>query len=123
MAKKSKRFRKDSEQVAGKEALPLNEAVKILKSFDSTKFDQSVEIAMRLGIDSKQADQIVRGSLVLPHGIGKSQRVIVFAKGDFRPSGPDSRAAWFDAVAKSWDGDSRRGQRGQGVQGGQGRVS
>ena len=82
MAKKSKRFRKDSEQVAGKEALPLNEAVKILKSFDSTKFDQSVEIAMRLGIDSKQADQIVRGSLVLPHGIGKSQRVIVFAKGD-----------------------------------------
>ena len=82
MAKKSKRFRKDSEQVAVKEALPLNEAVKILKSFDSTKFDQSVEIAMRLGIDSKQADQIVRGSLVLPHGIGKSQRVIVFAKGD-----------------------------------------
>ena len=56
--------------------------MELLKSFDTTKFDQSVEIAIRLGIDPKQADQIVRGSLVLPNGIGKSQRVIVFAKGD-----------------------------------------
>ena len=55
----------------------------MLKSFDgTTKFDQTVEICMRLGIDAKQADQLVRGSIVLPHGIGKSQRVVVFAKGD-----------------------------------------
>ena len=54
----------------------------ILKTFNTTKFDQTVEIAMRLGIDPKQADQIVRGSIVLPHGIGKSLRVVVFAKGD-----------------------------------------
>jgi large subunit ribosomal protein L1 len=53
-----------------------------LKQFNNTKFDQSVEIAMRLGIDPKQADQIVRGSIVLPHGIGKTLRVVVFAKGD-----------------------------------------
>lgn len=54
----------------------------ILKEFGGTKFDQTVEIHMRLGIDAKQADQLVRGSIVLPHGIGKTQRVIVFAKGD-----------------------------------------
>jgi large subunit ribosomal protein L1 len=63
-------------------ALPVSEAVAILKTFNTTKFDQTVEIAMHLGIDPKQADQLVRGSIVLPHGIGKSQRVVVFAKGD-----------------------------------------
>jgi large subunit ribosomal protein L1 len=62
--------------------LPLQEAVAILKSFPPTKFDQSVEVHMRLGIDPKQADQIIRGSIVLPHGIGKSKRVVVFAKGN-----------------------------------------
>jgi large subunit ribosomal protein L1 len=56
--------------------------VAILKGFSTTKFDQTVEIAIRLGVDPKQADQIVRGSIVLPNGIGKTLRVIVFAKGD-----------------------------------------
>jgi large subunit ribosomal protein L1 len=58
----------------------LEEAVKLLKTFDGTNFDQTVEIHMNLGIDAKQADQLVRGSLVLPNGIGKTQRVVVFAK-------------------------------------------
>jgi large subunit ribosomal protein L1 len=62
--------------------LPVSEAVAILKTFNTTKFDQSVVIAMHLGVDPKQADQLVRGSIVLPHGIGKSQRVVVIAKGD-----------------------------------------
>ena len=62
--------------------LPLAEAVGIIKSFPPAKFDQTVEIHMRLGIDPKQADQIIRGSIVLPHGIGKSKRVVVFAKGN-----------------------------------------
>jgi len=62
--------------------LPVSEAVAILKTFNTTKFDQTVVIAMHLGIDPKQADQLVRGSVVLPHGIGKSQRVVVIAKGD-----------------------------------------
>ena len=61
--------------------LPLADAVQTLKGFGGTKFDQSVEIAIRLGLDPAQADQIVRGSIVLPHGIGKEQRVLVFAKG------------------------------------------
>jgi len=81
MVKQSKRMKALREQATGK-ALPLAEAVNLLKQFGNTKFDQSVEIAMRLGIDPKQADQIVRGSIVLPHGIGKTLRVIVFAKGD-----------------------------------------
>jgi len=63
-----------------------------LKSFDSTKFDQSVEIVLRLGIDPKQADQIVRGSIVLPHGIGKTQRVIVFAKGEIADAAQEAGA-------------------------------
>src|SRR3990170_1322574 len=67
---------------ADKKPLPVAEAVAILKTFNTTKFDQTVEIAIRLGIDPKQADQLVRGSIVLPNGIGKSLRVVVFAKGD-----------------------------------------
>jgi large subunit ribosomal protein L1 len=81
MGKKSKRYRASLEKQP-KNPLPLEDAVKSLKSYDSTKFDQTVEIHMRLGVDPNQSDQIIRGSLVLPNGIGKSQRVIVFAKGD-----------------------------------------
>ncbi len=70
MPKNSKRYRALAERQT-KEALPLAEAIAKLKGFGTTKFDQTVEIHMRLGIDPKQADQIVRGSIVLPHGIGK----------------------------------------------------
>ena len=80
--KQSKRMKALAEKAPGKTVLPLEEAVAILKTFDNTKFDQSVELALRLGIDPKQADQIVRGSIVLPNGIGRTLRVVVFAKGD-----------------------------------------
>jgi large subunit ribosomal protein L1 len=60
----------------------IEQAVALVKQFPVAKFDQSVDIVIRLGIDPKQADQLVRGSIVLPNGIGKSKRVIVFAKGD-----------------------------------------
>lgn len=82
MATQTKRMKALGTKVPGKTPLPLEEAVSLLKTFDNVKFDQSVEIAIRLGIDPKQADQLVRGSIVLPHGIGKSLRVVVFAKGD-----------------------------------------
>lgn len=81
MAKRSKRYRALAEKVPA-QPQELSKAVEIIKEFGGTKFDQSVEIHMRLGIDAKQADQLVRGSIVLPHGIGKTQRVVVFAKGD-----------------------------------------
>lgn len=67
-----------------KDAAPVSveQAVAVLKQFPARKFDQTIELSVRLGIDAKQADQLVRGSIVLPHGIGKSKRVVVFAKGD-----------------------------------------
>jgi large subunit ribosomal protein L1 len=80
MAKASKRFRALAEKRKD-DAMPIADAVKTLKGYEGTKFDQSVEIAIRLGIDHTQAEQSVRGSIVLPHGIGKAQRVLVFAKG------------------------------------------
>ncbi|MBO7679339.1 MAG: 50S ribosomal protein L1 [Thermoguttaceae bacterium] len=80
---KTKKMKQMKELVpAAKTPLPLDEAVNILKQFNTRKFDQTVEISMRLGVDPKQADQIVRGSVVLPNGIGKSLRVLVFAKGE-----------------------------------------
>ena len=83
MPKLTKRYKAMSQKLPATEApLPLEQAVTVLKQFNTTKFDQSVEVAIRLGIDPKQADQLVRGSIVLPHGIGKSKRVVVFAKGD-----------------------------------------
>ena len=81
MVKKSKRFRAMASK-ALQTPISLEEAIAKLKEFNTTKFDQSVEIHMRLGVDPKQADQIVRGSVILPHGIGRTARVVVFAKGD-----------------------------------------
>jgi len=78
-----------------KKPLPVSEAVAILKTFNTTKFDQTVEIVMRLGIDPKQADQLVRSSIVLPNGIGKSLRVLVFAKGD---KADEAKAAGADEI-------------------------
>ena len=94
MPKLAKRMKKSLEK-RPQEALPLAEAVEALQQLEPTKFDQSVEIAMRLGVDAAQADQIVRGSIVLPHGIGKDQCVVVFAKG---PMADEARAAGADEV-------------------------
>lgn len=82
MPKLAKRQKAMQEKRKDKGPRPLAEAISVLKKFDTTAFDQSVEVALQLGIDPKQADQIIRGSIVLPHGIGRTQRVIVFAKGD-----------------------------------------
>ena len=91
MPKQSKRYRALAEKQQA-EPLLLGKAVEVLKNFGTTKFDQTVEIHMRLGVDPKQADQIVRGSVVLPHGIGRSQRVIVFAKGDLATAAQEAGA-------------------------------
>ena len=79
MRVRSKRYKKESEQ-SGKETLSLPAAVEKVKSFKSVKFDQTVECVMQLGIDPKQADQLVRGSISLPNGIGKQKRVIAFCE-------------------------------------------
>ena len=90
MAGQSKRMKALSRKAAELGVMDLPRAVKALKALEGDlpkaikriRFDQTVEIAVRLGVDPRQADQIVRGSIVLPHGIGKSQRVIVFAQGE-----------------------------------------
>ena len=79
MRVKSKRYTKELEQ-SGKEAMDITGAVEKIKSYNSVKFDQSVECVLHLGIDSKQADQLVRGSISLPHGIGKQKKVIAFCE-------------------------------------------
>lgn len=79
MKKRSKRYQNDAKK-AVVEPQPLSAAVKKLKTFASTKFDQTVNIAMHLGIDTKQADQAIRGAISLPNGIGKARRVIAFCE-------------------------------------------
>ncbi|MBL8873457.1 MAG: 50S ribosomal protein L1 [Planctomycetaceae bacterium] len=76
----------------GNKVVSVEEGVAVLKKFPPRKFDQSIEIHVRLGIDPAQADQIVRGSLVLPHGIGRAQRVVVFAKGDLANAAKEAGA-------------------------------
>ncbi len=79
MAQRSKRYKTEAEKVS-KEPVTLAEAVEKIKSFNSVKFDQSIECVLNLGIDPKQADQMVRGSISLPHGIGKQKKVIAFCE-------------------------------------------
>lgn len=95
MAHVAKRIRKLADKHPGNELKSVEEAVQIVKQYDTLKFDQSIEIAVRLGIDAKQADQLVRGSIVLPNGIGKAKRVVVFAKGDLAEQ---AKAAGADEV-------------------------
>src|SRR5213595_2837813 len=74
---RSKRYKEDA-KMRPEKPLPIDQAVDVVKGFKATKFDQSVELIVNLGIDPKQADQMIRGSLSLPHGIGKSKRVVAF---------------------------------------------
>jgi large subunit ribosomal protein L1 len=77
IVKRSKRY-KEAAKKAVAQTLPVERAIEVLKSFPVTKFDQSVELIFSLGIDAKQADQMIRGSLSLPHGVGKTKRVVAF---------------------------------------------
>jgi large subunit ribosomal protein L1 len=96
LAYHSKRYRAlAAKHKATTAAVPLAEAVKILKGFNTTKFNQTVEVSTHLGIDARQSDQNVRGSVALPHGIGKEVRVAVFAQGD---NAEKARAAGADIV-------------------------
>ena len=81
MAKKSKRYSAIMESFDKTQTYDVAEAVKNVKSFANAKFDETVEMHIRLGVDGRHADQQVRGATVLPHGTGKSKKVLVFAKG------------------------------------------
>src|SRR6201998_426237 len=82
MAKTGKRLRKAYEGVDPTDSHPPDEAVKLIKERSSAKFDETVEIAMNLNIDPRKPDQNLRGTVMLPHGTGKTVRVAVFARGD-----------------------------------------
>lgn len=98
MAKKGKRYQELTKLVDRSKAYPVQEAVELVKKTATAKFDESVEVAFRLGVDPKKADQQIRGAVVLPHGTGKTQRVLVFAKGE---KVKEAEAAGADYVGDS----------------------
>ena len=85
----------------------LQDAVPLLQKVKFAKFDETVEVTMRLGVDPKHADQMVRGTVVLPHGLGKSKKVLVIATGD-KVTRSRSRRAPISSAAKRWSRRSRR---------------
>ena len=92
----SKRYKKALELVDARKAYPLAEAVAVLAKFPKAKFNETVEFAFRLGVDPKHSDQMVRGTVALPHGSGKTVRVLVFAKPG--PAADAARAAGAENV-------------------------
>ena len=82
MAKRGKKYREALEKVVANKEYPLDEAIRLAKEISFAGFDETLEISMRLGVDPKYADQMVRGTLILPHGTGKSVRVAVVASGE-----------------------------------------
>jgi large subunit ribosomal protein L1 len=95
MAKPGKRTRTQNEKVDPEKLYPLNDALGLLKELSSAKFDESVDVAVNLGINARKSDQNVRGATVLPKGTGKTVRVAVFADGD---NAEAARAAGADIV-------------------------
>ena len=104
MARVGKKYKQAREAVAAKPQYPLNEAVAAVAKNAFAKFDETVEVAMRLGVDPKHADQMVRGVVILPHGLGgKSKRVLVVASGEKLKEAQDAGADFVggdDMVAK-----------------------
>ena len=97
MSKPGKRFRVAAEAVESDKLYAIEEAVKLVKSGATSKFDETVEIAMNLGVDPRHADQMVRGVCQLPHGSGRKVRVGVFAKGD---KAEEAKKAGADVVGR-----------------------
>ncbi len=88
----SRRYKAAREKLDREEVYSLEDAVRILKDWVGAKFDESVELAINLGVDPKHADQMVRGAVVLPNGVGKTNRVLVFAKGEKEKEATDAGA-------------------------------
>lgn len=82
MVKRGKKYQEAVKQIDRSKAYNIKEAIALLKEVAKANFDETVEVAYRLGVDPKKADEQIRGAFVLPHGTGKTQRVLVFAKGD-----------------------------------------
>ena len=101
--KKSKRFFAIQDSLNGQDRLDVEAAVETVKAKATAKFDEGVDVAVRLGVDPKHADQMVRGAVALPHGTGKDVRVVVFAQGEAAKAAQDAGAdevGGDDLVAK-----------------------
>src|SRR3954452_23056686 len=94
---RSKRYRAAAQQIDPTKNHSLADSVATLKKFSPTKFDQTVTLSFRLGVDPKQSDQMVRGTCPLPHGSGKQVRVLVFAEGEAAKAATDAGAE-FDGI-------------------------
>ena len=92
MTKQSKRAKVIQEKVESEKLYALSEAVNLLKEIKATKFDESVDVALRLGVDTRKAEQMVRGTCSMPNGLGKEVRVLVFAKGEKANAAQDAGA-------------------------------
>src|SRR3954467_4778690 len=104
---RSKRYRAAAQQVDRTKNYSLNDSVATLKKFSPTKFDQTVTLSFRLGVDPKQSDQMVRGTCPLPHGSGKQVRVLVFAEGEAAKAAKDAGAEFVgmkDLIQKCQEG-------------------
>src|SRR5437016_5070109 len=104
---RSKRYRVAAEQVDNKRVYSLGDAVATLKKFLPAKFDQTVTVSFRLGVDPKQSDQMVRGTCPLPHGSGKQVRVLVFAEGEAAKAAKEAGANFVgmkDMIQKCQEG-------------------
>ncbi len=104
---RSKRYRATAEQVDRSKVYNLPEAISALKKMPATKFDQTVTVSFRLGVDPKQSDQMVRGTCPLPHGSGKTVRVLVFAEGAAAKAARDAGAEFVgfkDMIQKCQEG-------------------
>jgi len=97
MAKRGKKYTEAAKKIEREKAYPLEEAAGLLKETGSAKFDETADIAIRLGIDPRKADQMVRGTVLLPHGTGKTVKVLVFAKGEKEKEAKDAGADYVGA--------------------------
>jgi large subunit ribosomal protein L1 len=107
MATHGKRYKAAIKEVDSKRQYKIGEAVELLKKLPKTKFDETIELAFKLGVDPKQSDQMVRGTVALPHGSGKKVKVVVFAKGAAAQAAKDAGADFVgmeDLVKKCQEG-------------------
>lgn len=98
MAKRGKKYQEAEKLIDRSKTYEINEAISLVKQTAKANFDETVEVAFRLGVDPKKADQQIRGAMVLPHGTGKTQRVLVFAKGE---KAKEAEAAGADYVGEA----------------------
>src|SRR4030067_147183 len=110
MAKHGKRYREAAAKVDRNQRYPFQDAVNLALEASSSKFDETAEVAVALGVTPRHADQMVRGAVILPHGTGRTVRVLVFAKGEKEKEAADAGADYVGAedmiekVQKGWLG-------------------